>query len=52
VIAAHETKILAPAESLTGFRSRLRLRAEALDIAVRQQILRLLVKEVLVWAFG
>src|SRR6202050_117279 len=36
------------AESLTGFRSKLRIRADALDIAVRQQILRLLVKEVLV----
>src|SRR5437762_5248933 len=36
------------AESLAGFRSKLRVRAEALDIAVRQQILRLLVKEVLV----
>ena len=36
------------AESLAGFRSNLRVRAEALDIAVRQQILRLLVKEVLV----
>jgi hypothetical protein len=36
------------AESLAGFRNKLRVRAEALDIAVRQQILRLLVKEVLV----
>jgi len=34
------------AESLAGFRSKLRIRAEVLDIAVRQQILRLLVKEV------
>src|SRR5207249_7382880 len=46
--AADETKYLQLAESLTGFRSKLRLRAEVLDIAVRQQILRLLVKEVLV----
>jgi site-specific DNA recombinase len=41
-------KYLQLAESLAGFRSKLRVRAEALDIAVRQQILRLLVKEVLV----
>ena len=46
--AADETKYLRLAESLAGFRSRLRLRAETLDVAVRQQILRLLVKEVLV----
>ena len=43
-----ETKYLQLAENLAGFRSKLRLRAEVLDIAVRQQILRLLVKEVLV----
>jgi site-specific DNA recombinase len=43
-----ETKYLQLAESLAGFRSKLRLRAEVLDIEVRQQILRLLVKEVLV----
>ena len=46
--AVGETKYLQLAESLAGFRSKLRLRAEVLDIAVRQQILRLLVKEVLV----
>jgi site-specific DNA recombinase len=46
--AADEAKYLQLAESLAGFRSKLRVRAAALDIAVRQQILRLLVKEVLV----
>src|SRR5260370_11244347 len=46
--AVDEAKYLQLAESLRGFRSKLRERAEALDIAVRQQILRLLVKEVLV----
>ncbi len=46
--AVDEAKYLQLAESLAGFRSRLRVRAEALDIVVRQQILRLLVKEVLV----
>ena len=46
--AVDEAKYLQLAESLAGFRSKLRLRAETLDIAVRQQILRLLVKEVLV----
>ena len=46
--AVDEAKYLQLAESLTVFRSKLRVRAEALDIAVRQQILRLLVKEVLV----
>jgi site-specific DNA recombinase len=46
--AVDETKYLQLAESLAGFRSKLRLRAEVLDIGVRQQILRLLVKEVLV----
>jgi site-specific DNA recombinase len=48
--AIDEAKYLQLAESLAGFRSKLRVRAEALDIAVRQQILRLLVKEVLVGA--
>lgn len=43
-------KYLQLAESLAGFRSKLRVRAEVLDIAVRQQILRLLVKEVLIGA--
>src|SRR5215510_14179895 len=46
--AVDEAKYLQLAESLRGFRSKLRVRAEVLDIAVRQQILRLLVKEVLV----
>jgi hypothetical protein len=46
--AVDEAKYLQLAESLAGFRSKLRVRAEASDIAVRQQILRLLVKEVLV----
>src|SRR5438094_8069033 len=46
--AVDEAKYLQLAESLAGFRSKLRVRADALDIAVRQQILRLLVKEVLV----
>ena len=46
--AVDEAKYLQLAESLAGFRSKLQVRAEALDIAVRQQILRLLVKEVLV----
>jgi site-specific DNA recombinase len=46
--AVDEAKYLQLAESLAGFRSKLRLRAEVLDIAVRQAILRLLVKEVLV----
>ena len=46
--AVDEAKYLQLAEGLAGFRSKLRIRAEVLDIAVRQQILRLLVKEVLV----
>lgn len=46
--AVDEAKYLQLTESLAGFRSKLRVRAEVLDIAVRQQILRLLVKEVLV----
>jgi site-specific DNA recombinase len=46
--AMDEAKYLQLAESLSGFRSKLRVRAEVLDIALRQQILRLLVKEVLV----
>jgi site-specific DNA recombinase len=46
--AVDEAKYLQLAESLAGFRSKLRVRAEVLDIAVRQQILRLLVKDVLV----
>src|SRR5215471_10124749 len=46
--AVDEAKYLQLAESLTGFRGKLRVRAGVLDIAVRQQILRLLVKEVLI----
>jgi site-specific DNA recombinase len=46
--AVDKAKYLQLAENLAGFRSKLRVRAEALDIAVRQQILRLLVKEVLI----
>ena len=46
--AVDEAKYLQLAESLAGFRSKLRVRAEVVDIAVRQQILRLLVKEILV----
>src|ERR1700688_4407082 len=46
--AVDEAKYLQLAENMAGFRSKLRVRAEALDIAVRQQILRLLVKEVLI----
>src|SRR5437660_1346149 len=48
--AVDEAKYLQLAESLAGFRSKLRVRAEALDNAVRQQILRLLVKEAWVGA--
>ena len=47
--AVDEAKYLQLAESLACFRSKLRVRAEALDIPVRQQILRLLVKEVSGW---
>jgi site-specific DNA recombinase len=46
--AVDEAKYLQLAENLAGFRTKLRVRAEVLDIAVRQQILRLLVKEVLI----
>jgi site-specific DNA recombinase len=46
--AMDEAKYLQLAESLGGFRTKLRSRADTLDIAARQQILRLVVKEVLV----
>jgi site-specific DNA recombinase len=46
--AADQAKYLQLAESLTGFRSKLRVRADELDVTSRQQILRLLVKEVLI----
>ena len=48
--AVDAAKYFQLAESLVGFRTKLRLRADTLDIAVRQQILRLVVKEVLVGA--
>jgi site-specific DNA recombinase len=43
-----EAKYLQLAESLGSFRSKLRARADSLETAVRQQILRLVVKEVLI----
>jgi len=46
--AVDAAKYLQLAESLDVFRSKLRIRAETLDIRERQQILRLLVKEILV----
>jgi site-specific DNA recombinase len=46
--AVDDAKYLQLAEGLASFRSKLRMRAEVLDIAVRQQILRPLVQEVLV----
>ena len=46
--AVDEARYLQLAESLAGFRNKLRCRADTLEIAVRQQILRLVVKEILV----
>ncbi len=46
--AVDEAKYLQLAESLAGFRSKLRSRAETLEVRERQQILRLVMKEVLV----
>src|SRR5271165_4218653 len=43
-----QAKYLKLAESLGGFRKKLRARAQTLDVKERQQILRLLVKEILV----
>jgi site-specific DNA recombinase len=43
-----ETRYLKLAESLAGFRTKLRVRAQTLDVRERQQLLRLLVKEILV----
>jgi len=43
-----QARYLKLAESLGGFRNKLRARAETLDVKERQQILRLLVKEILV----
>jgi site-specific DNA recombinase len=48
--AVDQARYLQLAESLDGFRSKLRERAKTLDVSERQQILRLLVKEVLVAA--
>jgi site-specific DNA recombinase len=48
--AVDEAKYLQLAEGLGGFRTKLRVRADTLDIALRQQILRLVVKEILVGA--
>jgi len=48
--AVDQAKYLQLAEGLTGFLSKLRERAGTLDISVRQQILRLVVREVLVGA--
>jgi site-specific DNA recombinase len=46
--AVDEARYLQLAKSLAGFRTKLRSRADTLDLAVRQQILRLVLKEVLV----
>src|SRR6266478_10016933 len=46
--AMDQTRYLQLAESLEGFRPKLRVRAKTLDVGERQQILRLLVKEILV----
>jgi site-specific DNA recombinase len=43
-----QAKYLKLAESLGGFRQKLRARAQTLEVKERQQILRLLVKEILV----
>jgi hypothetical protein len=48
--AVDQARYLQLAESLDGFRVKLRERAKTLDVSERQQILRLLVKEVLVAA--
>ena len=46
--AVDEAKYLQLAESLAGFRTKLRARAETLQVRERQQVLRLVLKEVLV----
>ena len=46
--AVEDAQYLCLAENLATFRSKLRVRAETLEIRERQQILRLLVKEILV----
>ncbi len=48
IAAVDDAKYLQLAETLATFRGKLRARAETLDVAQRQQILRLLVKEILV----
>ena len=48
--AVDQTRYLQLAETLNGFRIKLCARAETLDIKERQQIVRLLVKEILVGA--
>ena len=48
--AVDQARYLQLAESLDGFRIKLRERAKTLDVCERQQILRLIVKEVLVAA--
>ena len=48
VATVDDAHYLQLAETLSGFRAKLRVRAETLDIRERQQILRLVVKEVLV----
>jgi site-specific DNA recombinase len=46
--AADQTKYLRLVETLSEFRTRLQVKADTLDVAERQKVLRLLVKEVLV----
>ncbi len=46
--AVDDAKYLQLAENLTGFRTKLRSRAETLEVQERQQILRLVTKEILV----
>jgi site-specific DNA recombinase len=46
--AVDEARYLQLAETLATFRGKLRTRAETLDVRERQQIVRLLVKEILV----
>jgi site-specific DNA recombinase len=48
--ALDQAKYLQLTETLMAFRSKLRMRAETLDVRERQQVLRLLVKEVLIGA--
>jgi site-specific DNA recombinase len=48
--AVDQARYLQLAESLDGFRMKLRERAKTLDVCERQQILRLIVKEILVAA--